>query len=175
MALQGALSQADKGGGTAIVETVGVGAGPPIEASPALRFLERRRRAPVAPARAVGAALQTEVPGPRRAGLRRGVEAGGCAARPSRKIARRRRSKSHPAPVEGALRPAPPRAIEGGVAVARRPLRAPLRSTGLSRPPRQARRAALATVVVGVSRERPPAVGHGGSPRAARARNHRRR
>src|SRR5262245_1367022 len=124
------------------VETAGAGAELPIGASAAPRFLKRRRLAPVATARAVRPplppALQTEVPGPRRAGLRRGAEVGECAARPSRNSARRRRSKSLPAPVWVALRR--PRAIEEGVVAARLPSRAPLRSTGPGRFPRRDRK-----------------------------------
>src|SRR5215831_1312407 len=162
------------------VEAAGAGAELPIEASAALLFLKRRRRSLVAMERAVRRpaplpALQTEVPGPRRAGLKRGVEVGECAARPSRNIARRHHSKSLPAPGGGALRRRRPPAIEGGVAARGRSSRASSRSRGLGRPPRRARQATLATAAAGVSRERPPAAGRDGSPRAAHARNRRRR
>src|SRR5262249_19452646 len=126
------LSDVEGGHGMAGWQAAGAVAGLPIGASAALRFLKRRRLAPVATAHAVRPplppALQTEVPGPRRAGLRRGAEAGECDARPSRNSARRRRSKSLPAPVWVALRR--PRAIEEGVVAARLPAAAPMGCTG---------------------------------------------
>src|SRR5262249_45234946 len=177
-ALRKPLSDADKGDGMDVVKVAGVGAELPIVASAALRFLERRRWALVSMARAVrwpalppALPLPKEAPTPRRAGPRRGAEAGERAARSSRKSARRRRSESRPPPVGGAIRRRSPRAIEEGGAASR----APLRSMGLSRDPRRARPATLATVAAGVSRETPPAAGRDGSPRAARARNLRRR
>src|SRR5262245_14585335 len=121
-------------------------------------------------------ALPPEVPVPRRAGLKRGVEAGECVARPSRRAARRHHSEFRPAPGEGATqgrRSSP--AFEGGVVAARRPSRGPLRSTGPTRPPHRARPAKLATAVTGESRETPPAAGRHESPRAPRARNYCRR
>src|SRR5262245_13744091 len=162
-----------------VVDAAGAVAGLPFVTSAALRFLKRRPRTPVAIARAVRIelppALLTEVPGPHRAGLRKGVEAGGCDVRSSRRSARRHRSKSRPAPDGGAIRRRQPPAVEGGGAASRRPSTASLRPTGLSRLPLRARPATLATVAADVSREKPPAAGRDESSRAARARDRRRR